>query len=157
MSIPKWIVARASACALFVGFAAILGAGSEPVAGPDPAILKLTLPKDIPWKDNGAAATAILAGDPSKPGIYVELTKWHAGHMSRPHYHPYDRYIYVISGTWWVGTGPKYDPASTTPVPAGSFVTHVAKGIHYDGAKDADCVIEIVGMGPATTTPAEKK
>lgn len=159
MSIPKWIVARASACAIFAGLAASLGAGPEPAptAGPDPAVLKLTLPKDIPWKDNGASATAILAGDPNKPGIYVELTRWHAGHMSRPHYHPYDRYIYVISGTWWVGTGPKYDPASTTPVPAGSFVTHVAKGIHYDGAKDADCVIEIVGMGPATATPAEIK
>ena len=77
--------------------------------------------------------------------------------MSRPHFHPYDRYITVISGTWWVGTGTKYDPNTTVGMPPGSFVTHYAKGIHWDGAKDADCVIEIVGMGPATTTNAEVK
>jgi hypothetical protein len=77
--------------------------------------------------------------------------------MSRPHYHQFDRYIYVISGTWWVGTGTKFDPSTTVGMPPGSFVTHYAKGIHWDGAKDADCVIEIVGMGPATTTNAEVK
>jgi len=87
----------------------------------------------------------------------VELTKWHAHHMSRPHFHPNDRYIYVISGTWWVGTGPKYDPDMTVPVPAGSYVTHYAKQIHWAGDKDEGCVLEIVGEGPATSTNAEQK
>jgi long-subunit fatty acid transport protein len=65
--------------------------------------------------------------------------------------------VTVISGTWWVGTGSKYDPDSTVPIPAGSFVTHTAKEVHYDGAKDGETVLEIVGMGPATSTPAEAK
>jgi hypothetical protein len=85
------------------------------------------------------------------------LTKWHPHNMSRPHFHPNDRYITVISGTWWKGTGTKYDPDSTVPIPAGSFVTDVANGIHYDGAKDEEVVLEIVGMGPATAIPAEVK
>ncbi len=42
-------------------------------------------------------------------------------------------------------------------MPTGSYVTHFGKGIHYDGAKETDCIIEIVGMGPATSTPAEVK
>ena len=51
--------------------------------------------------------------------------KWTKGnHFSRPHFHPNDRYIVVLQGTWWVGSGPKFDPANTTPMPAGSFVTH---------------------------------
>jgi hypothetical protein len=29
--------------------------------------------------------------------------------------------------------------------------------IHYDGAKDSEAVLEIVGEGPATATPAEEK
>ena len=91
------------------------------------------------------------------PGLYVILVKWTPHHMSRPHFHPNDRYVTVISGTWWVGTGSKYDPDSTVPIPAGSFVTHTAKEIHYDGAKDGETVLEIVGMGPATSTPAEAK
>jgi hypothetical protein len=124
----------------------------------NPAAIKITPPDKIKWVagDNGAD-TATLAGDPDKPGFYVIMVRWHAHHMSRPHYHPYDRYITVLSGTWWVGTGNKYDPDSTVPVQAGSFVTHIAKGVHYDGAKDADTVIEIVGQGPATATPAETK
>jgi hypothetical protein len=144
---------------LTAAVAAFATFGSVMAADLDPAAIHITPPDKIPWVENERAgsAAAILAGDPSKPGIYVELTKWHAGHMSRPHFHPNDRYIYVISGTWWVGTGTKYDPNSTVPMAPGSFVTHYGKGIHYDGAKDGDCVIEIVGMGPATSTPAEVK
>lgn len=141
-----------------VAIAAFMTFGSVMSADLDPAAIKITPPDKIPWVESpSGSAAAILAGDPSKPGIYVELTKWHAGHMSRPHFHQNDRYIYVISGTWWVGTGTKYDPNSTVPMSPGTYVTHYAKGIHYDGAKDADCVIEIVGMGPATSTPAEVK
>lgn len=77
--------------------------------------------------------------------------------MSRTHTHPTDRYIYVISGEWWIGTGPRYDPASTYPVSAGTYVVDRANEIHYDGAKDGECLLYIVGMGPLVTTPAEAK
>jgi quercetin dioxygenase-like cupin family protein len=125
----------------------------------NPAAITIQHANQIKWATNNNAgnANAILAGDPTKPGIYVELTKWFPHHMSRPHFHPNDRYIYVISGTWWVGTGSKYDPDSTVPVPAGSYVTHFGKQIHWDGAKDEEVVLEIVGEGPATSTNAEVK
>src|SRR6266436_4286779 len=122
------------------------------------SIINIKVPKDIKWVEgNGGAAQAVMVGDPEKPGPYIVLTKWHAGHMSRPHFHPNDRFITVISGTWWVGTGTKYDPAGTVPMPPGSFVTHFGKQVHYDGAKEGDVVLEIVGEGPATITPAEVK
>jgi hypothetical protein len=131
---------------------------SVKAAAPDPKVLAFTLPDKIAWTEGaGGAGQAVLVGDPAKPGLYIVLTKWHPHHMSRPHFHPNDRYITVISGTWWVGTGTKYDPDSTTPIPAGSFVTHYGKQIHYDGAKDEEVTLEIVGMGPATSTPAEVK
>ena len=134
------------------------GVFSVHAAQPDPKVLAYQLPNQIHWTGNaGGAQQAVLVGDPSKPGLYVVLTKWTPHHMSHPHFHPNDRYITVISGTWWVGTGTKYDPDSTTPIPAGSFVTHYGKQIHYDGAKDDEVTLEIVGMGPATSTPAEVK
>ena len=123
----------------------------------NPAAIKIELPADIKWNKTAAAETATLVGDPSKPGLYIVLQKWLPHNNSRPHYHPNDRYIYVLKGTWWVQTGAKYDPAGFKPVPAGSFVVHAAKEIHYDGAKDEECILEIVGMGPATSTPAEEK
>jgi hypothetical protein len=132
--------------------------GASQAADLNPAAITITLPQDIKWTTSeSGSSNAVLFGDPSKPGMYGVLTKWSPGHMSRPHFHPNDRYITVISGTWWVGTGPKWDPAMTKPVPAGSFVVHKGKEIHWDGAKDVECLLEIVGMGPATSTPAEAK
>jgi hypothetical protein len=126
-------------------------------AQPDPKAVVFTLPDKIEWKTGEASDTANIQGDPSKPGLYIQLTKWHPNHMSRPHSHSTERYITVLSGTWWIGTGTTYDPASTYPVPAGTYVVDRANGIHYDGAKDTECVLEIVGMGPMTTTQAAAK
>jgi hypothetical protein len=124
----------------------------------NPAAISFTLPKDIKWvtQPNGAI-NAVLRGDPAKPGPYIVLTKWTAHHMSRPHFHPNDRYVVVLSGTWWVGTGNHYDPDSTVPMPTGTFAVHYGKQVHYDGAKDEDVVLEIVGDGPATQTLVQQK
>jgi len=142
-------------CSWMAGVLAITAAGASDL---NPAAISIQLPKDIQWKEGGeGAAGATIFGDPRQPGLYIVLTKWHPHHMSHPHFHPNDRFITVISGTWWVGTGTKYQPENTTPVPAGSVVTHFGKQIHYDGAKDEEVTLEIVGMGPATATNAEEK
>src|SRR5262249_33785964 len=124
----------------------------------NPAALAYKLPSQIEWKDTPLGAKmAIMRGDPDKPGPYIVLIKWGPHQMSHPHFRPTDRVITVLSGTWWVGTGTKFDPEGTVPMPAGSFVTHFAKQVHYDGSKDGEAIIEIVGEGPATATPAETK
>jgi hypothetical protein len=136
----------------------LVGAAGATATELNPAAVTFTLPDNIPWKTNpNGADNAVLLGDPSKPGLYIVLTRWHAGHMSHPHFHPNDRFITVLSGTWWVGTGTKFDPDATVPMPAGSYVVHYGKQVHYDGAKEGDTVLEIVGEGPATSTPAEDK
>jgi hypothetical protein len=146
----RWLARVAAGSALLLAF------GSSTAADLNPAALAYKLPNQITWVDQAnGAKQAILAGDPAKPGLYVVLYRWTAHHMSRPHFHPNDRFITVISGTWWVGTGSKFDPDSTVPLPAGSFVKHFGKQIHYDGAKDVDAVLEIAGEGPATPTDAE--
>jgi quercetin dioxygenase-like cupin family protein len=124
----------------------------------NPAALTYKLPDQIKWVDDPIGAKiAVVQGDLSKPGLYVTLIRFAPHHMSHPHFHPNDRFITVISGTWWVGTGSKFDPDSTVALPAGTFVTHFGKQIHYDGAKEDEVVLEIVGEGPATATPAEAK
>ena len=139
-------------------FAGMLNISSAAELNPAAVIYKL--PDQIPWGPVNAAGaqTAVVVGDPAKPGFYMVYNKWTKGnHFSRPHFHPNDRYIVVLQGTWWVGSGPKFDPANTTAMPAGSFVTHFAKQVHWDGAKDEDTVLLIMGEGPATSTAAEEK
>lgn len=122
-------------------------------------VVESVKPADIKWVRNAAGTqeTVTLFGDPTKPGMYVQRLRWLPGNMSRPHFHPNDRFFVVIEGTWWLGSGDKYDPNSTVPAPAGTFVVHRAGEIHYDGAKDAPVVIQVTGMGPNTSTNAEKK
>src|SRR5207302_3913881 len=131
---------------------------SGPWAGGDPSAATIKLPDQIEWKDNGGNRTANLAGDPGKPGLYVQMLTWKKGNnFSRPHFHPNDRLITVLSGTWWVGSGNKFDPANlTVPMKEGTFVTHFAKGVHWDGAKEEDATLLIIGEGPGTSTLVEE-
>ncbi len=149
-------LARALVGALLLTATSLAAAGEL-----NPSAIAILPPLDeIKWSSplNGPNASYVIAGDPAKPGLYVQLTKWKAGNnFSRPHFHPNDRYITVLRGTWWVGTGTKFDPASTVPMKAGSVVTHFGKQIHYDGAKDEDAILLIVGEGPATLTRVEEE
>ena len=121
----------------------------------DTSVLAYKLPGDIQWRESlitPGNRQAILFGDPNKPGPYVVRNWFKAGNFSRPHFHPNDRFIVVLSGTWWIGTGEKFDPNNTQPMTPGSFVVHYGGKVHYDGAKDEDCAVEIHGIGPATST-----
>jgi hypothetical protein len=136
---------------------------AQPARSPARADLKPSMvtflhPDQIKWGGRpGVAEQAVLMGDPTKPGWYIILVKWYPHNFSHPHTHPNDRYATVISGTWWVGSGTRFDPDATVPMSAGSYVVDLAGQPHFDGAKDEPAVIEIVGQGPATTTPAEQK
>ena len=113
------------------------------------------LPEDIQWKDipgYSGVKMAVIAGDPAKPGVYVVRVKFPPGLMSRPHFHPDDRYAVVLKGTWWTGTGDTFDPNTTVPVKAGGFMKHPAGGHHYDGAKDEEVILQLIGQGPGGTT-----
>jgi quercetin dioxygenase-like cupin family protein len=121
---------------------------------PDPTHVPLRFGKDIKWQGLAGEKQALLFGDPNKPGIYGILIKWEPGHYSKPHFHSTDRYIYVVSGTWWVSASDHWDPDKTYPVPAGSYVHDIANTVHWDGAKDEACLLMLVGTGPMVTTRA---
>jgi len=110
-------------------------------------------PDEIVFSGGGESgpAIAVLAGDPQKEGFYLLRAKFAPGVMSSPHYHPSDRHVTVISGTWYTGTGPDFDRDNMIPLPPGSYMMHPAGAIHYDGAKDEEVIVEIKGIGPAPT------
>jgi hypothetical protein len=131
--------------------------GEGPWHGGDPSAAKVILPNEIPWQAARPNERALLAGDPSKPGVYVMMAKWPKGSFSHPHFYNADRYVYVFDGTWWVGTGNRFDPEHLAmPVKAGSFATELGKGVHWAGARDADATILIFGQGPISSTEVEE-
>jgi quercetin dioxygenase-like cupin family protein len=139
-----------------IGLALIgsFGAGHAAQQALDPKAVTFKRQEQFTWRDPASAPTnqTVLHGDPTKPGLYIVINRFQPGNFSRPHFHPNDRFITVLKGTWWVGTGTKFDPASTVPMPAGTYVTHFGNQIHYDGAKDEEVMVLIVGQGPATRT-----
>jgi quercetin dioxygenase-like cupin family protein len=120
----------------------------------DDGIVSVT-PEQVVWTERPGfegVKFANIAGDPSKPGIYVIRVKFSPGRMTRPHWHPEDRHVIVISGTWYMGEGDTFEPDKTVPLKAGSYARHPAKLHHYDGAKDEEVILQIVGYGPSGTT-----
>jgi len=135
---------------------AAYGAGAVTI---DPNARDFKLLDQIEWKSRpgSASKTAILFGDPSKAGLYVQLLKRGPNDWSQPHSHPNDRFITVLEGTMWIGTGSKFDPDNTVPLKPGSYLRDIANQVHFDGTKADGLTIEIVGMGPSTMTQAEGK
>jgi quercetin dioxygenase-like cupin family protein len=99
--------------------------------------------------------TLNVFGDPDKPGLYAIRRRFKPGEMSRPHTHDQDRLVTVIKGTWWTGEGNRFTPDRTTPVKTGGFMLHPKGLAHYDGAKDEEVIVQIIGMGPVKTTQVE--
>jgi quercetin dioxygenase-like cupin family protein len=135
--------------------AAALAAPGRVRAEADAAGFVRVKPEQVAWKDMPGfvgVKFAVIEGDPKKPGIYVIRVKFSPGRMTRPHWHPEDRHATVLSGTWWTGEGDTFDPSKTVPLGPGSYMKHPAKAHHFDGAKDEEVVLQIVGYGPSGTT-----
>ena len=143
-------VAAALACAL-----------SQAVFADPPAdIMNITRWDDVKLAPSPlvpGVASAVISGDPKVPGqVYVVRNRFAPNTFSPPHFHPETRYIVVLKGTWYVGYGTDWDKSKTTPVPAGSFVVHHPNKIHWDGAKDEEVIVQIMGIGPGTTVRVDE-
>jgi len=97
------------------------------------------------------AQIAILAGDPSKDGLYVYRVKVPAGYKVPPHIHPNDENVTVISGTFNVGMGGTFDEKNGQALKAGGFM-HMPKGMQHFAWYPEETIIQVHGMGPQTIT-----
>jgi quercetin dioxygenase-like cupin family protein len=126
-------------------------------AGTDEKGFIRTTPEEVEWKSPVGVGIKIanVYGDPTKPGLYVQRVTFPPRMFSRPHYHPEDRHVTVIKGTWYTGTGEEFNPDKAVPLKTGSYMFHPAKGVHWDGAKDEEVIVQIIGVGPADTIPVK--
>ncbi len=85
--------------------------------------IKLNRPHGFEWRDGPpslpkGAQIAVLEGDPSKEGPFVFRVKAPDGYRIPVHTHPKTERVTVISGTFNIGMGDKFDQAATEPMPA---------------------------------------
>ncbi len=137
---------------------AVLVAAAVPPTDEDFVRIKPGQVRWMPMADAPGVLTAFLRGDPAKPGFYVMRVKFPPYVVDRPHWHPNDRYVTVLQGTWYTGTGALFDLRHAVPMPPGSFMFHPARAAHWDGsASNQTVIVQIEGMGPATTTPLDPR
>lgn len=138
----------AASIAAFVGVATSLGANAPTHV--------LTNASEVKWGEpppvfEKAAKFAVMAGDPGKPGIYVVRLKMPAGYKIAPHWHPTDEHVTVISGTFALGMGEKFDEMTMKELPAGGYALLPAQMRHFAYAK-TDAIVQVHGTGPFALT-----
>jgi quercetin dioxygenase-like cupin family protein len=97
-----------------------------------------------------------VRGLESGGGWWVDRVKIPAGGRVLAHTHPQDELVTVIDGTWYLGEGTTFNPASLKAYPAGSFIVIPANVPHFVAAKEADVIIQLNGNGKFHTDSLEK-
>jgi quercetin dioxygenase-like cupin family protein len=99
---------------------------------------------------------AQLLGDSSQGGTWVDRVKIPGGGRVLAHTHPQDEQVTVIEGTWYLGTGERFDPGKLKGYPAGSFIVIPAGVPHFLAAKDGPVIVQLSGSIKFSTDYLEK-
>ena len=114
-------------------------------------------PGALTWKPVGTGTSlAVLDGAPEKEGApFVIRLKLAGGTRVPPHWHPMDEHLTVISGTFYMGTGEKFDESTATALTIGSYAM-MPKEVRHFGWTGVETVVQIHGVGPFKTYLVEK-
>ena len=109
-------------------------------------------PSQAKWGDpppvfEKGASFIVVSGDPGKPGLFVVRLKLPAGFKIAPHWHPTDEHVTVLSGTFALGMGEKFDKAAMTELPVGGYALLPAQMRHFAQAT-TEATIQVHGQGP---------
>ena len=95
--------------------------------------------------------TVVLKGDPNQVGVYTIMLRVPAHTRIAAHSHRDDRVATVISGTWRIGYGDRFDESKLKALPPGSYYTEPPGQSHFAETGDEPVVVQITGFGPSST------
>ena len=106
-------------------------------------------PHAVEWKPfYEGAEIAVLSGDPTKAGSpYVIRIKHRDGLRVPPHWHPFDEQLTIISGTFVMGMGERFDLSTAREFTAGSYLVSPKNVPHYALSK-GETIVQVHGVGP---------
>ena len=78
---------------------------------------KATAPADLKWMDGppglpAGATFAVVSGDPAKKGTFTVQIRMPANYAVRPHWHPMDEKVTLVSGRLAYGMSDQLDRAN---------------------------------------------
>lgn len=103
--------------------------------------------KWAPLPSIAGAMAATIEGPASKAGPFTMRLKLPANAKIPPHFHPGIEHVTVMSGTFHLGHGEKFDESKLTALPAGSIAIMQPKSPHFATVKE-ETIVQLHGMGP---------
>ena len=105
----------------------------------------------LKWADVGSlpkgARIAVIEGPMNKATPFTVRIRFPAGYTLPAHFHPAVERVTVLSGTFHMGMGEKFEREQTHPVRAGDVMIMQAGTPHYAWT-DGEVVVQIHGTGP---------
>ena len=151
---------RIAAVLVAAAFAPLAGAQDKkapaaPAAAPAPAAAaagnhKMWAAKDLEWKDLPSiqgAKIALLEGPMNEEKPFIARIKMPSGGKIPPHWHPGIEHVTVISGSFAMATGEKWDDKALHTMAPGDVMIMQPKTPHYAMSK-GETIVQIHGMGP---------
>jgi quercetin dioxygenase-like cupin family protein len=116
------------------------------------AMHKILAPSELTWADAPpslapGAKMAVLEGDPSKKGPFTVRLQSPDGYKVPPHTHPTTERITVLSGSFHLGMGEKFDENAAHEMAPGSFAVLPA-GMKHFGSATGETILQISSEGP---------
>ena len=138
--------------AIVVAFAIGISALSIAQSTSQPQDHGFVQPADMKWIDGPAslpkgAKVALLEGNPMQEGPFTMRLQLPDGFKIPPHWHPSVEHVTVLSGTFNLGMGEKFDTSSGRALSAGSFA-FMPPGMKHFVWTTGETVVQVHGVGP---------
>lgn len=129
-------------------------ASSPPLRKADnvPASAIQKIASELTWSDAPPTLPAgtkvqILEGSPQREKMFTMRLRVPAGAVIRPHTHPREERVTILSGEVAIGFGNRVDPTNVTRFTAGGFYVNPPDVVHYVIVR-REAALQLTGMGP---------
>jgi quercetin dioxygenase-like cupin family protein len=127
--------------------------GAQPLAKASVTTHIMLAPSDLAWGECSTALPpgaqcAVLEGDLKAADVlFGYRVKFPDGYRIAPHFHPADEHVLVVSGTFHMGTGTRYDAGAMRPLPPGGFAV-MPKGAPHFARTEGETIVHVYAIGP---------
>jgi quercetin dioxygenase-like cupin family protein len=112
---------------------------------------------ELDWRDGPpslppGARFVVLTGNPAEAGPLTFRLQLPANYQVPPHWHPAVEHLTILSGTFNVGMGERFDRGAATALPAGSFAVIPREHPHFAFTGNEPVTLQLHSNGPFDIT-----
>ena len=131
--------------------AGLLAAAAVPALAQHGAGHAMILPTEMTWAEVPSlppgARIAVIEGPLGEARPITARIRFPANYRLPAHHHPVVEHVTVLSGTFHMGMGERFDRAKTTALPPGGFAV-MQPGTPHFAWTEQETVVQIHSVGP---------